>query len=335
MSESVFELPHIFVVFRYGAGGNFIASLLDKIVRSDLTSVTVKSTGSAHSLPNSKHLGQDWLSFGTTSEEKIEFASESEREQFYLQKINEEYADVTSPRVIWTHDFTNIPVYKKYFKNARVISITQDSLKHRLTSICMHVTKIFLDPDASVPVKEPYKSIVFHRWRHEVVGLMTPVLGHALSVDIFNKRETDQYAKDIMKYFSLRWLFEGFNIIEYAEETGNEGEICLYDYATYPNPNWSIDDRKMFVIGEHYSDYASLSDTTLSYSYLINNKPKLLLEAIEKLMQRPLTAKENSFVLQEYLFYRRSQNKDIMNDPIAYYKTAKQLAMDHIKNIVT
>ena len=332
---SVFDLPHIFIVFRYGAGGNFIASLVDKVVRSDLTSITVKSTGSAHTLLNNKHLGQDWLSFGTNPEEKSEFNTEADREQYYLQRINEEYTAISSPHVTWTHDFTNIPIYKKYFKNSQVLSITQDSLTHRLTSICMHVTKIFLDPDVIVPLREPYKTIAFHRWKHEVIGLMSLTLGYSLSVDVFNKRESEQYAKDIVRYFSLRWLIEGFNIIEFAEETGNEGEICIYDYATYPNPNWSIDDKKMFIIGENYNDYVGQTDATLSYSYLIDTKPKLLIEAIEKLVQRSLTIEENSFVLREYLSYYRSQNKDIMNDPIRYYKAVKQVALDHIKNIVT
>jgi hypothetical protein len=128
-------------------------------------------------------------------------------------------------------------------------------------------------------------------------------------------------------------LIEGFNIIEFAEETGNQGEICIYDYATYPNPNWSIDDKKMFIIGENYNDYIGQTDATLSYSYLIDTKPKLLIEAIEKLIQRSLTIEENSFVLREYLSYYRSQNKDIMNDPIRYYKAVKQVALDHIKDI--
>ena len=91
----------------------------------------------------------------------------------------------------------------------------------------------------------------------------------------------------------------------------------------------------MFIIGENYNDYIGQTDATLSYSYLIDIKPKLLIEAIEKLIQRSLTIEENSFVLREYLSYYRSQNKDIMNDPIRYYKAVKQVALDHIKNIVT
>jgi len=325
----IFELDHVFIVFGPGSGGNFVTGLLNKLIRGDLTKLGISVTGSSHTVLTSKSTGGDSLSFGTISHEQIEFKSQAEREQYYINKINEEYVNINTPQVTWTHDYTNIPIYKKYFKNSRVLAMMNDTYLSRLSCICMHVTKILLDPNIEIPLKEPYKSDMMNSWKIRCKNAIAAYLSPDIAEDIFNKRLTEQYANDIVKYFSLRLLAQYFGMAGFAEGI-DTGEFCRYDFALYPNIDKSLPDD----LGENYYDYINDSDAILSYSYLINNQPNMLIDAIEKIMKRVLTEEEKVFILSEYTTYRDAQNKDILSDPIQYYQNAKELARTHIKKII-
>ena len=79
---SIFDLEHIFIVFHPGAGGNFIASLLEKVVRKDVSSINIGTTGTAHTVNDRKIAGTDYLSFGTEVYEQSNFNSENDRINF-------------------------------------------------------------------------------------------------------------------------------------------------------------------------------------------------------------------------------------------------------------
>ena len=106
-------------------------------------------------------------------------------------------------------------------------------------------------------------------------------------------------------------------------------EPCRYDFALYPNK----DNSQLHDIGENYSDYIDESDAILTYFYLINDQPILLLNAIEKILQRSLSVEENRFILTEYTIYRGSQNLEILLDPVAYYRTIEKTALTHLEKL--
>jgi hypothetical protein len=328
LKNSFFDLGHIFIVFGPGAGGNFIAGLLDKLIKKEFTKLDIGIGGSSHTVSKNKHMNGDSLSFGTISDEQVEFASQIERENYYIQRIHEEYADIETPQITWTHDFTNIPIYKKYFKNCRILTITHDSYASRLTSVYMHVTKVFFNPDFIIPIKEPYKSIHFDIWEHTCKSALVPSLGIDIATDIFNKRITDQYAKDIITYISLRAISNYYGLLEYSQGVVSS-KPCRYDFALYPNK----DNNRLHDIGENYCDYENESDATLTYSYLINNRPTMLLDAIEKILQKTLSVEEENFILTEYRNYRAFQNQDILLEPLKYYRDAEKTALAHIEKL--
>jgi hypothetical protein len=330
MSSTIFDLNHIFIVFGMGSGGNFIAGVLDKLIKKDLTRLDVSSTGSSHTIStDKKRTGGDSLSFGTVPDEHVEFETLEIREQHYLSKIQEEYENVNSPQITWTHDYTNIPLYKKYFKNSRILTITHDSYESRLTSVCMHVTKVLFDPNIVLPIREPYLSYQLTRWRHKCINEMSGVVGIDLAEDIFNKHTTEEYAKHILKYFGLRLAIMDAGLFGFTEGI-ETNEHCRYDYALYPNNDKFLP----YTMCENNYDYVKESDAILSYSYLINNQPDMLIESIENIFQRPLSEEEQNFVLTEYKMYRQAQNKDILKNPIKYYRDIKELARTHVKNII-
>lgn len=324
-----FDLGHVFIVFGPGSGGNFIAGLLDKLMKQKFSKLDINIEGSSHTVSTNKDVGGDSLSFGTISDEQSEFASQEEREEYYIQKINEEYADVTTPQVTWTHDFTNISIYKKYFKNCRIFTITHDSYASRLTSVYMHVTKVFFNTNFIVPIKEPYKSNLFSAWEYFCKSELVPYVGIDIATDICNKRTSEQYAKDIMTYFSLRAISIYYGLFNYSQGIPLSSEPCRYDYALYPNK----DSSQLPNIGENYYDYVNESDAILPYSYLINDQLILLLDAIEKILQRTMSVEEKTFVLTEYTTYRAAQNQDILLDPRTYYRNTEKTAFAHIEKI--
>jgi len=327
LNNPFFDLGHIFIVFGPGSSGNFIAGLLDKLMKQEFVKLDISSEGSSHTV--STHMNGNNLSFGTISDEQVEFTSQAEREQYYIQKINEEYANVTTPQVTWTHDFTNIPVYKKYFKNCRILTITHDSYASRLTSVYMHVTKVFFNTQFNVPIKEPFKSNLFNTWEHTCKSALVPYIGTDITTDIFDKRITDQAAKDIITYVSLRIISNHYGLLNYSLGLVPD-EPCRYDHALYPNE----DSSQLHTIGENYCDYVDESDAILTYSYLIKNEPILLLNDIEKILQRTLSEEERTFVLTEYTTYRESQNRDILLDPITYYQSTEKAALDHLEKLM-
>ena len=328
LNNPFFDLGHVFIVFGPGSGGNFIAGLLDKLMKQEFIKLDIGIGGSSHTVSTNKHVDGDSLSFGTISDEQVEFNSQTERERYYVQKINEEYADVTSPQITWTHDFTNIPVYKKYFKNCRILTITHDSYASRLTSVYMHVTKVFFNPNFIVPIKEPYKSNHLNIWENTCKSALAPYLGIDIATDIFNKRTSEQYAKDIITYISLRAISRYYGLLDYSQGIVSN-EPCRYDFALYPNK----DNSQLHDIGENYCDYVDGSDATLTYSYLINDEPILLLNAIEKILQRTLSVEEKEFILSEYTTYRKFQNQEILLDPLQYYRNTEKIASAHIEKL--
>jgi hypothetical protein len=326
VASPIFDLKNIFIVFGVGAGGNFIAGLLKKIIDSDLTELKIRESGSSHTISNNTP-----LNFGMISEEHIEFKSLEEREISYLKRIENECANIISPQIIWTHDFTNVPLYKKHFKNSKVLMITHDSYLSRLSSIFMHVMKTFLDTNVNIPLREPYKNRVFNKWNRDIKNEMSSYFSQQDIDTIFNKRETELIAKDIITYFSLQWLVKIFGVEQFLHGINN-CDTCIYDFATYPNMS-NNSPNNMFIVGENYYDYTHLSDATLSYSYLIENNLSLLLTAIEQLIERPLTEVEIKFVDREFTSYSNAQNKQILSDPIGYYFNAKKIAMSYVDTI--
>lgn len=324
-----FDLPHTFVVFTAGSGGNFLAGLLSKLISNDLTALSVNSTGSSHTVLNNKRLNGDSLCFGTLSDEQLDFPSSEAREQYYVDRIRAEYADITKPIVTWTHDYTNIPLYKKYFKNSRVLTIIHDTDHSRLSSLFMHVTKVLLDPSVDIPIRSNYWNKLIAEWGVGCRRSLSILLqSEKQAASIFNNRDKDQTAKEIMRYIGLTVQCRYYGMYNLAEGKKST-ETCVYDFALYRSESNHI----LYSIGPNSYDYIDHSDSILPYSYLINDKPELLLNALSKTINRQLTQIETTFILDEYTRYHNAQNKDILVDPVGYYRTIKEQAMLHIKKL--
>lgn len=314
---SFFDLPHVFVVFQPGSGGNFVTGLCHKLLNNQLDAIEVASTGSSHTLVGKKSLGIDFLAFTTTSAQHASFASDSERISYYLEHIKEAYSDVTVPMAVWTHDFTNIPVYKKYFKNSKILVISVTSDKERLTAIIMHVLKVILDPKAVIPLEQREWEKLIGAWEIQCKSALEQMMT-ADQADIILSDRFNPEHKDLLTFISIKLFLGYFNVYGLIDPM-LEDKTGVFDNVLYaaedPTLNYSLGPK----IGTFIDDAC----ITLPYSYLANNEHIKLIRVFTQILDRELTAEETAFVTDEFVKYRQAQNQLLLADPVVYFNTLR------------
>jgi hypothetical protein len=322
--SAFFEIPHIFVVFPAGCGGNFITGLLHKLVNRQLNPVVISPIGSSHTLVNKKELGTDFLSFTTKSQQHSLFNSDDERISYYIENIKKNYIDITVPEVVWTHDFTNIPVYRKYFKNARILVITAFSDKERLTSIIMHIIKTVLDKDARIPLrKDEWENTIIQWTIHCRPILEKLVPGNQVDIilaDRFNLAYKELLTFATAKLFSLYFQCPGLVDSTLGERVG------VFDNVLYQ----SVDPRIPYRVGPKVEEFIDSVCEILPYNYLANNEVNLLIEKMSLILSRELTSEERIFIAAEFTKYRSAQDQKLLVDPVQYFNDL-ELKLNYLK----
>jgi hypothetical protein len=309
-----FNLPHVFVVFNPGSGGNFIAGLCHKLINQQLDSIAVANTGSSHTLANKKALGIDFLAFTTMSAQHAAFKSDTDRISYYIKNIETEYSTVTTPMVAWTHDFTNIPVYKEYFKNSKTLVITTDSDREQFTAIIMHVIKVILDPNAVIPlVQSEWENLITEWQMHCKVALeqrMPSNHANAILADRFNPKY-----KNLLTFISIKLFLGYFDMSGLLDPISNR-KTSVFNNVLYA----SEDPAEFHRVGPLASTFIDSECEILPYSYLANNDVEMLTRAITSVMNRELTLEESSFIASEFTKYRGAQDQVLLADPMQYFK---------------
>lgn len=307
---SIFDLEHIFIVFHPGAGGNFIASLLEKIVRGDSSTINIGLTGAAHTTNDRKIAGIDYLSFGTEVHEQSSFTNENDRINFYIDKIKSEYNDVTTPQIVWSHDFTNITLYKKYFPNSKILVITQDSYREKIAVVLFNVIKNILDVNTLNPLTPKRMAEVLSLWNFVVKLELIKLVGETKAREIDKDNILYKYASfsKMMQYYML-------------------DNIDVVNRVLYPATNMIMPGKLPYTIGKAYSDYTE-GCVKIPFSYLMDNDVELLIETLSQVVK--LDDEVKQVITSNFTKYRTAQIQEILNDPIAYYATIKEEAMKQL-----
>jgi hypothetical protein len=314
--NSIFNLPHIFIVFNPGSGGNFLAGIFNRLLNSNLQDINIAKDGSSHTLVSSKVAGTDFLSFGTLLEDHEPFKFEEEREQFYLTKIEQHYSDLNEPQIIWTHDFTNIPLYRKHFKNAKIFVVTNNSIQEQMTTIIMNISKTLLGTHAAIPLSTDVWERSLERWRDGCMYELSNLVGADQAKNILVDRLNPDN-KNILEYVSIKLFFRFYRLWEDFESKTNTHS--LFNNVLYP-----VKDSPMpYRIGKTLNSYIDNDCVVLPYSYLANNDVEMLTGAITSIMKRELTSEESSFIAIEFNKYRGAQDQVLLADPIQYFKELK------------
>jgi len=311
---NIFEIDHVFITFAPGAGGNFIAGLLDKINSGLLSELVISSSGSSHVVNNGKIDGGDSISFGSNPEENAKFPTVDAREAYYLDRIVREYPDPTKI-ITWTHDFTNLPLYKKHFDASRSLVITTHKTNEKLVSILMHVTKVILSDESDIPIPKDLWVQLKARLKMYISTRLENVLKTPVNIDhIFNNR-CGVYS-DLVFYLSTVALLNYgglYDVLKLIEEP--------VDIA--PN-NRNSNIRELI---------SHNADVILPYSYLIDNNVDLLQDTVSKVFNKRLSNEEVEFIRTTFNTYRVKQNTEILTDPLSYFTTRKYKAIEIAKQI--
>jgi len=302
---SIFDQPHVFIVFIGGAGGNFISGVVNELLHSTLTPINISNTGSSHTVLRDKSKGTDFLSFGTVTEEHELFESQEKRELFYLEHIKNTYSSTNSkPEVVWTHDFSNIPLYRKYFKNSKILVITTFTVNEHLTSLFMLATKAVLDKNCLIPMTTEMWSIFTNQW----IVKCTDMLNSFMSRDETNKIMSDYYNneyRDILLYATVTMFLNKSQMLPYVDEAP-EKELLL-DYTM------DIDDDCII----------------LPYRYLADNNVDLLIEKLSEVLAKTLNEDEINYVKTSFNQYRSAQSESILSNPAEYYKELRRKILNN------
>lgn len=321
-SNPFFDLRHVFIVFQHGAGGNFLAGLISKVLNEDLSVPLISSTGSSHTVGNIE------MSFGRTVEDLFLFPSKNDRIQKYLTSIEEKYTDIITPQVSWSHNFSNIKLYKLYFKNSIIISITANSLREKLYCILMQIKKNFLDLDGSKhwPISDNLKKIMWSRLETNAKLVLSKRLNPELNLsidDIYNNRHDDKYSQ-LIEYVYIEVLLKFYGIS--IDQSNPNSSQDLFNNVVYT-------DTKNFysrIIGPKISDLIKDCNVQLNVSDLYGRSYSMILNSVSLAINRPLSSQEVSFINNTIDQYISNQNSKILFDPIEYYHSIK----NSVKNFI-
>jgi len=317
---SIFDQRHIFVVFNPGSGGNFLAGLINNILNSNLISLDISNTGSSHTVLRDKSTGTDYLSFGTLMEEHGYFKSDEERELFYVENIKKTYTlENNKPEVIWSHDFTNIPLYRKYFKNANILVINNTTHDEQLTALFMLAKKTLLDKNCLLPMSRDTWEFVIARWS---TGCMKQLLMFK-NLDDATKMIADRFNeeyKDDLYYVTVRMMLFSYGILHLVERIPEQKSI--YDYVIYPATE---------TLGEKLDYYIDDNCTILPYRYLATGDYELLVEKISAILERTLNNDELGYIRSSFDKYRSSQDQLLLSNPKSYYKNLRATVLNKVQ----
>lgn len=309
-----YNLPHIFVVFRPGAAGNFLSSLIENLEYKQLNKMSLSTGGHAHynSIVERKKLGIDHISLGIgLTGMDPHFFTEDDKINYYKEKIdgisyeNKNY-------VTWTHDFTNIPLYKKIFPNGKILVIKEDTLRERLTSMIMAVNKNHFSKDQQIPI---------------------PVADH-IKPELYKKTFI---SSNFSKYYPNSLYKQGH--IDLDKHIMYQSHLFCHGLASYDknlldspidyldnnsNKNLKfIERRAQHSVGFNFAEFA---DEYVNLKDILSANSNCIIPSIEKILGKELTADEKEYVAQSLSNYRESQDQKLLEDPFEYLNLAKEKA---------
>lgn len=265
-----------------------------------------------------KSKGTDFLSFGTMLEEHALFKSEEERETYYLENIKNSYAFSNEPEVVWTHDFTNIPFYRKHFKNAKILVITTTTSNEQLTSLFMLITKVVLDKNCPLPMTPDLWNTFTNHW----IFKCTQKLKSFMSQDNADKIMADYYNneyKDILLYTTMTMFLSIRQMLHLVDDTIPEQQVLL-NYVAGP--------FKLKIENE-LDLYIDNDCVVLPYQYLADNDFNLLIEKVSAILTKDLEEDEINYIKSSFEKYRSAQNKAILSNPAEYYKKLRRKILNN------
>jgi hypothetical protein len=313
--NDLFSMKHYFVVFHPGSGGNFLSGLLTKLLTNELSILPVTATGSSHTTVDNKNNGLD-LSCGTFIDSEPMFQSHDDKVLYYRNKFPT--LDITSPQISWTHDFTNIPVYRQLFPNSKILVVTQESKIEKFTITILQQLKNILDPNVNSAVPEQKRNEYLLRWKERSKLSLSKLLDDdVLASKIIEDRFNPIY-KDVITYVTLSRMLGYYRLLN--------GEQDVVNYVLKP----TIGTKVPYEIVAPYSDYIDEECVLLPYDVIRLNDSDQLIQKFTELFGE-IDAKKQEYIKYTLNKYHTGQNQQVLNDPIEYLTMIKSNTLSFAK----
>ena len=313
-ANNFYQLPHIFVVFRPGAAGNFLSGLIDNVDSHNLGKILLSSGGHAHynSIVERKKLGIDHISLGMgIAGVDQHFFSDDEKVEFYREKINSTNYE-NKRYVTWTHNFTNIPLYKKLFPACKILVIKEDTLRERLVSMIMAINKNHFSKDQQMPIP-PLDRIKPEIYKKTFIS------------NNFLKYYPNKIYKvghdDVDKHVMYQSHLECQGLANYNQSLLDRKIDYLDDNK---NPSLTFFERRaQHSIGFHHSENV---DHHIRLLDILSANTDNIIHAIEFLLDRSVNVAEKAYIIESVVNYKNSQDQCLLKDPYEYLFLTKEKA---------
>lgn len=321
-----FQLPHIFVVFPPGASGNFITNLLQKTLYKTFDNIILSGTGNAHANSTSKLDFTDVMSFGLRYGVPS-FNSVEEKFDHYKKEIIKNHSNDTDIKISWTHDFSNIPLYKELFPNCKILTVTHDSNKEKLTVMIQQELKNRLDPAGFLFIQGNTYDEQFKTGLR--LALMSGLPAHRQDLaDEISTNFNDPKYKDIITFIAIRIMLKFF-AQEHLVDSSIESKVDYLSNCTIPrfvdDPNYihKKDENISFIVGPAYSSFLTDDCLLMPYSVIMNNDIDAFLKMVKSILGITLDNEQENFVRHNFNVYYDKQSPGLLSDPVEYYNNLR------------
>lgn len=325
--SDIFSIEHYFVVFHPGAGGNFLTGLIKKLISGEYSPLHVSTTGSSHTTIQIKNTNLD-LSCGTFVDDLPTFDSVEDKVSYYRQQFST--SPISTSQVSWTHDFTNIPVYRQLFPNSKVLVVTQESMTEKFVITILQELKNILDPSVnSVVTKEKNQEYV-ERWKKRAFEEISLISSNEVAEKIVNDRFNVDY-RSIVEYVTLKRAMRYYQLSRFLDYP-NLSSVDTVNYVLWPNIGNTRTPYLPYDIIGPYSDFVDSDCVKLPYEFIRTNNSEKLVSTLSELLGT-LNAEQVDFVTDTLTSYYSNQKREVLEDPIGYYSSLMANANNLVKTL--
>jgi len=300
----------------------------------------LSSSGNAHAFSNTASEYDAVFSCGMIANIPF-FNTQQEKIEFYKNAIANKYSQVNEPIITWTHDYSNVEIYKTLFPNSKVLAITQTTRKERIVQLVLQNLKNRMDPVGFVFLKN---DIFKTRWentcRSWLYSLLWPGSEDLIEEILDNKLDPRYF--DLVLFITVAKDLKLVNLDLYNDRSDDFSDYSLvsrydvdHEYSKFLDNHCfkTATPSVKFCLGEHNSYYYSQTDNILAFDIILNNDHSQFIAVIEQLLERQLDNDETEFVIESLSHYHSKQPQTLITDYAGYVNQLKRSAMQILKKL--
>jgi hypothetical protein len=321
-SEDIFLRDQTFVVFHPGASGNFLSNLIRNLKNNSVSNIKISPSGSCHTMSPDVQKEIELFSCGIflAQQTKIKPYSFDNRVSYYQKQILEHADPSINTGVSWTHDFTNIPVYRALFPNSKILVVTQESPEEKMCVTILQQLKNILSEDALGILSENARNQHSIVWEEDCREILESMVGTDYSLlinTIFADRFNTEFI-EILTYVSVYRRLRQANMLGILDDVVTQDTMNYNSYYTGP----ADIPKNKYILAGPYSDYVDDECVLLPYKHIMKGNITEILNVLTDLLGT-LTDEQTIYAISELGRYKNNQPKTVLDDPIGYIKFLK------------